>query len=279
MASGWSRVPTAAAADPKLGAPELRVAIVLGRFANGEGRSFPSLATIALNAAMDRRNVSRSLLKLEARGYLKRERRRADCGDAESTVYTLVYDGGGISQDATLGMGGGISQDATGDISQDATVASPVMPPGGIPQDALSTHLSNRPLKRPSEAPRTRRGRAIDPTTIQAFETWWPHYPRHVAKQAALEAFAKATKSGATLDQLVTGADRYAAARRGEDPTFTAHPTTWLNGGRWADEPQPAGNHARGGKRGVLDAMDDLIGDQPATGRVEFDLTAEGDAA
>ncbi|WP_244471619.1 hypothetical protein [Methylobacterium sp. ARG-1] len=41
----------------------------------------------------------------------------------------------------------------------------------------------------------------------------------------------------ATPEELITGAERFAAERAGEDPTFTAHAKTWLNAGRWADEP------------------------------------------
>ncbi|WP_144426244.1 hypothetical protein [Methylobacterium sp. ARG-1] len=38
----------------------------------------------------------------------------------------------------------------------------------------------------------------------------------------------------ATPKELITGAERFAAERAGENPTFTAHAKTWLNAGRWA---------------------------------------------
>ena len=41
-----------------------------------------------------------------------------------------------------------------------------------------------------------------------------------------------------------------AAERTGQEAKFTAHPATWLNGGRWKDEPAPP--PAVGGLSGVL---------------------------
>jgi hypothetical protein len=69
------------------------------------------------------------------------------------------------------------------------------------------------------------------------FEMFWNVYPRKVGKQAAIKAFAKALKS-ASVEDIVAGASRYADDPNRSD-TFTAHPTTWLNAGRWADGPLP----------------------------------------
>lgn len=71
------------------------------------------------------------------------------------------------------------------------------------------------------------------------FDEFWQTYPKRVGKQAAIKAWRKAL--GITdADTIIEGARRYAASRNGEDPRYTAHPTTWLNGGRWDDEPAPA---------------------------------------
>lgn len=67
------------------------------------------------------------------------------------------------------------------------------------------------------------------------FDSWWSVYPRRVGKGQARKAFA--TALGKTdLQTLIDGAKRYAASREGEDAKFTAHPATWLNGERWADD-------------------------------------------
>jgi hypothetical protein len=67
------------------------------------------------------------------------------------------------------------------------------------------------------------------------FEDFWAVVPRKIAKPSAQKAYAKALRQtdAATLRSAMA---RYAETRRGQDPQFTAHPATWLNAGRWADE-------------------------------------------
>jgi hypothetical protein len=85
----------------------------------------------------------------------------------------------------------------------------------------------------PKPAPRTKQDLTAD------FEAFWTQYPRRVSKGAARKAYDKARKS-ATADELELGAMRYAAVRSSEDPTYTKHPSTWLNNKCWLDEPEPA---------------------------------------
>ena len=70
------------------------------------------------------------------------------------------------------------------------------------------------------------------------FEEFWSVYPRRVAKQAAQKAF-KAALGHADTQTIIAGAKRLR-----DDPNrlqeFTAHPATWLNQGRWDDDPLPA---------------------------------------
>ncbi|QKY78996.1 hypothetical protein Jinkies_48 [Arthrobacter phage Jinkies] len=68
----------------------------------------------------------------------------------------------------------------------------------------------------------------------RAFEAFWDAYPRKVGKKAASSAFDKARKA-ASLQTICEGAARYRDDPNRED-AFTAHPTTWLNEGRWDDE-------------------------------------------
>ncbi len=104
-------------------------------------------------------------------------------------------------------------------------------------QDALpitpSCSVSDRPP--PSHAEAT-------------FEDFWAVYPRRVARAAAEKAWAKAVRS-IDAETIVAGARRYAEERRGGETRFTAHPATWLNAGRWADDPAPV----RSGPSGQVD--------------------------
>jgi len=71
----------------------------------------------------------------------------------------------------------------------------------------------------------------------EGFDRFWDLYPRKAGKQEARRAFDRALKV-ATLEEILLGAQRYAADPN-RQPQFTAHPTTWLNQGRWSDEPLP----------------------------------------
>lgn len=66
------------------------------------------------------------------------------------------------------------------------------------------------------------------------FETFWTFYPRRVAKQAAMKAYAKALKM-TTAETIAHAAKCYARERAGQDVTFTKHPASWLNAGHWGD--------------------------------------------
>lgn len=81
----------------------------------------------------------------------------------------------------------------------------------------------------------------VERTMKVAFDRWWKTYPRKAGKLKAEKTFYSVVKKRlATIDELIAGAARYAQSRIGEDSGFTMHPTTWLNGGHWGDEPEVA---------------------------------------
>ena len=69
------------------------------------------------------------------------------------------------------------------------------------------------------------------------FEDWWSAYPRKVGKDAARRAYGAARKRGASQADLLMALHRQ---RWPDDPRYVPHPATWLNGGRWADDPEAA---------------------------------------
>jgi len=89
------------------------------------------------------------------------------------------------------------------------------------------------------------------PNRQTAFDVWWEHWPKKTAKQAAFKAYQKAIriiKSGDLEHQpaenpdstLLAFTDRYAAAVAkwpDDDKRFIPHPATWLNEGRFWDDP------------------------------------------
>lgn len=92
-------------------------------------------------------------------------------------------------------------------------------------------------------APSTDRAR-VGSDDDPLFARFWAAYPRKIGKGQARKAWAKAVKT-TNPEAVIAAAGRFTAQRGNEDPKFTAHPATWLNGERWADVPdlevRPAG--------------------------------------
>ena len=65
------------------------------------------------------------------------------------------------------------------------------------------------------------------------FERWYAHFPNKVGKEAARKAWPKARKK-ASYELLCGGLRRY--LKKTDDRPW-CNPATWLNQGRWLDEP------------------------------------------
>lgn len=110
---------------------------------------------------------------------------------------------------------------------------------GSQPPDQLPLSLpaleSDSPPARTSANTRA----ANEAQYADEFETlFWPTYPRKIGKLAAHRAYVRARRNGATAPQLADGAAAFAAQVAGKEAQFIAHASTWLNGGRWMDEPE-----------------------------------------
>jgi len=68
----------------------------------------------------------------------------------------------------------------------------------------------------------------------ELFDAFWKAYPHRVGKLAAQRAFGKALRNGATSDEILSGVKRYVRCK--PEWQAWAHPTSWLNAGRWLDE-------------------------------------------
>lgn len=188
---------------------EKMVLLVIADHANDEGtQSYPSQATIAEKASISIRTVQRAVNTLVDEGYIrmfKHSGGSATCReDRRPHLYQININK--LRGDTVTGR----HSDANG-----ATLTT-------------STGRHSRPMNHPLEP-------SIKPSIH--FDMFWDKYPRKVGKQAAEKAFAKALKL-ASVEDIVAGAERYAKDPNRVD-AFTAHPTTWLNAGRWADGPLP----------------------------------------
>lgn len=73
------------------------------------------------------------------------------------------------------------------------------------------------------------------------FDQWWSCYPLKRGKLAAEKKYHAARRRGVTQQQLISGVAAYVQHK--PDWQEFAHPATWLNQGRWADDyskPAPA---------------------------------------
>jgi hypothetical protein len=115
-------------------------------------------------------------------------------------------------------------------------------------ESCRSVHAESCSKKRPSKKETQGKEKHIpsadasahDPSSNDPFEAFWERYPRRKEPKAAAKALTKALKDGAHLDEILAGAERYAAEveRGGFAPQFVKYPATWLNKGCWADEPE-----------------------------------------
>jgi hypothetical protein len=124
----------------------------------------------------------------------------------------------------------GVTNDVTNDVTDGATNGAPTRPDPTLKEKAFKR--SSSPAT-PDDAETVE----PDPKPImysRAFEAFWDAYPRKVGKKASSAAFDKARKA-ASLQTICQAAARYRDDPNRED-AYTAHPTTWLNEGRWDDQ-------------------------------------------
>lgn len=86
------------------------------------------------------------------------------------------------------------------------------------------------------------------PQPPKHFDEFWSAYPRKIGKLAAVTAYARALKNDPScLPKLIPAVQRARLSEQWskDGGQFIPHPATWLNQGRWDDDPviatQPAG--------------------------------------
>lgn len=74
---------------------------------------------------------------------------------------------------------------------------------------------------------------------ISPFDEFWAAYPRKTGKEAARKAWVKLKPSAELLEIMLAALDwqRRSTQWLKDGGQFIPHPATWLNQGRWQDEP------------------------------------------
>lgn len=239
--------------DVGLIAPSVRTGLVIAYHLNRkEGCARPSVPTMAKEIGVSENTVRSGIKALVARGHLVVEdgggRNRANryrilllprdrAAPAESECDQKPSNAlKGIEPEKGCSGLKGISKKPFNSEAETLQTAEPK------PFSRLNPNPLIEPIEEPvediyprSEAPKPSKAKVED----EGFTEFWRVYPKKVAKAGAVAAWTKALKT-ADPDAIIAGAMRYAAERTGQDPTYTAHPATWLNKGRWEDEAAPA---------------------------------------
>lgn len=201
---------------------DLLVLISIANFISDQG-AWPKVETIAQGARTSVRQVHRSLLALKELGEITWERGQGT--------------GAGIYKTSRYWITLTCPDECSGDWNHTMRQFVTSRPDNLSPLDL--THTADKPVIEPVIEP-------VNKTYVQAepkqtveyekdFESFWSVYPRKSGKLKAQIAFKKALRL-VSLDDLIAGAKRYANDPN-RSPSFTAEASSWLNAGRWDDEP------------------------------------------
>jgi len=121
----------------------------------------------------------------------------------------------------------GVTESVTRNVTDNVTSPPPLAPSPPDPPNPTPPRLDITPRAK---------GLAGKPS---GFARWWEAYPNKVGKQAAERAYATACRKigGPDPPAILFDGLKRALASGVWDDGFIPHPTTWLNQGRWDDEP------------------------------------------
>jgi hypothetical protein len=202
------------------------------------------ITTRSLTAAgVEGRDAVRSMIaELVAAGYLEPEQQRAEHGRFGEIEYVLAdpFDRDGISD---------VDDSELRRDSNDPTVAGFSGRGGstgvgftgvGLTVDGGSATKNTSVKEHDLEEHELLSGAAVESVTSSGFDDFYRAYPRHEGRAAAERKYLALVKTRkATPAQLIEGARRFAADPNLPEKRFVPHPATWLNQGRWEDEPLP----------------------------------------
>ena len=171
------------------------VLFLIANLSDEDGTSYPSHAYLSSSAECDERTIKRALSDLASLNLITIEPRFINKKQT-SNLYVLHFRGDKI-----------------------APVGRTEMTPNTIRdnKEILST-----PKKKNEYT--------------EEFEEFWKNYPRNDGKYAAFKKWAAIVKNNEVNAKfLIYSAKKYADARVGQDPLYTALAETWLNKKRWLD--------------------------------------------
>ena len=196
---------------------ERLVLLALADYADETGSCFPSQDALAERACCSTRTVRRVLDLFEEVGILSRSYRYIE-GERSSNRYVLTSD---------YRTDWPVDDYRTNRAELEAKSDTP----GGHP--CPTNHQNHQEPPVPPIVPQQ---------ISNAFQAFWSTYPKKAGKIAAEKAFEKAVKTVGNPTPILEGARRLRDDPNlptGAEARFIPHPATWLNQGRWEDDPLP----------------------------------------
>lgn len=234
-------------------ATKLLVLLAIADWADDRGYAWPSVRTLAQKTRQDERTIQRAINELIELGELRVGR---GAGPKGSNMYQVVTTGSDANprQDVTPGSLPPRQPATPEGGSVPPTPRQPATPGGGsVPpntsvdtpqnhQEHTTTAFEPPPVLFDPAAPPRRKASPVADDPL--FDEFWRTYPRRVGKDDARRAWAGTRSKLGAAQRADPRHIIAAAARYRDDPNrvdqFTAHPATWLNQGRWDDDPLPA---------------------------------------
>lgn len=187
--------------------------------------AMPSAKRLATMVGSTEREVERLLLELAEAGVFSRE--------ADGTIYSrrMVRDAK-ASHEGREAVTKRWANKGPSETPNSPPITPPNSPPCSLETEA-EAETEDTSLRSVSPA---RAARSLPPDP-RGFAEFWDAYPAKVGKAAARKAFPRAVKAaGGDPEQIVFGL-RARLHLFPTDPQFIPNPATWLNQGRWDDDP------------------------------------------
>lgn len=238
MAEGFAAIPTWMIRDvEKVSGYAIAVYGVLAS-RSGYRSVFPGQTLIAAEARCSERKVRDALVELEQLGVVERVKRGAAGGGRRTDAYRLMDRPLGEDEETNPAhdAGNGEFPAPAERVSGTSEQSSPYIE---IDRAEIDKAASTAQSKHSASELALVESRDL---LAAAFQAFYSAYPRKVGREGAERAFAKAAKRTGSFQVIIDGARRLAADPNlpsGKDRNFIPHPTTWLNQGRWDDEPLP----------------------------------------
>jgi hypothetical protein len=209
---------------------ELLVMLALADFANDGGECWPSIPVLAQKARLTERQTRRVLRTLEEVGEIRTSHSRGGRNRRNRYLITVPENPDNITLKELQGKNNPVIGDTetltpvSGALNRHRTVNKESDAKASVRSSPIS---KKRKLTRP----------APDPAQLEAFSKFYEVYPRHVARQAALNAWSELSPDAELTATIMTAVARYADQVNDTEQRFILHPASWLNQARWTDEP------------------------------------------